>query len=78
MKTFLTKLKSFKNLLVLWAVFIITYIVIKGKQEFLSVAMLLAGAVIVYFPVNVKQKEILSNSNKDKDKNQDKGDKHDN
>ena len=71
MKTLFRKLKSFKNLLVLWAVVLTTYIVIKGKQEFLSVAMLLAGAVIVYFPVNVKQKEIFN-------KNLDKGDKNDN
>lgn len=71
MKTLFRKLKSFKNLLVLWAVFLITYIVVADKQEFLSVAMLLAGAVIVYFPVNVKQKEILN-------KNLDKGDKNDN
>ena len=69
MKTLLKKLKSFKNLLVLWAVFIITYIVVAGKQEFLSVAMLLAGAVIVYFPVNVKQKEIFNNKNLDKGEN---------
>lgn len=62
------KLKSFKNPLVLLAVFITTYIsVVTGKLEFLSVAMLLAGAEIVYFPV----KEIFN-------KNLDKGDKHDN
>lgn len=71
MKTLFRKLKSLKNLLVLWAVFLITYIVVANKQEFLSVAMLLAGAVIVYFPVNVKQKEIFN-------KNLDKGDKNDN
>ena len=47
-----TKLKSFKNPLVLWAVFITTYIaVVINKLEFLSVAMLLAGAEIVYLPV---------------------------
>lgn len=63
-----TKLKSFKNPLVLWVVFITTYIsVVTGKLGFLSVAMLLAGAEIVYFPV----KEIFN-------KNLDKGDKHDN
>lgn len=74
MKTLFRKLKSFKNLLVLWAVLLITHIVVADKQEFLSVAMLLAGAVIIYFPVNVKQKEIL---NKNLDKG-DKGDKYDN
>lgn len=63
-----TKLKSFKNPLVLWAVFITTYIsVVTNKLEFLSVAMLLAGAEIVYSTV----KEIFN-------KNLDKGDKHDN
>ena len=63
-----TKLKSFKNSLVLWAVFTTTYIsVVTNKLEFLSVAMLLAGAEIVYSPV----KEIFN-------KNLDKGDKHDN
>ena len=68
MKTLFRKLKSFKNPLVLWAVFITTYIsVVTGKLEFLSVAMLLAGAEIVYSPV----KEIFN-------KNLDKGDKHDN
>lgn len=71
MKILFRKLKSFKNLLVLWAVVLITYIIVADKQEFLSVAMLLAGAVIVYFPVNVKQKEIFN-------KNLDKGDKNDN
>lgn len=68
MKTLFRKLKSFKSPLVLWAVFITTYIsVVTGKLEFLSVAMLLAGAEIVYSPV----KEIFN-------KNLDKGDKHDN
>lgn len=63
-----TKLKSFKNPLVLWAVFTTTYTsVVTGKLEFLSVAMLLAGAEIVYSSV----KEIFN-------KNLDKGDKHDN
>lgn len=68
MKTLFRKLKSLKNPLVLLAVFITTYIsVVTGKLEFLSVAMLLAGAEIAYFPV----KEIFN-------KNLDKGDKYDN
>lgn len=60
-----TKLKS---LLVLWVI-ALAYIVATGKQEILLVAVLLAGAVLVYFPVNIK--EMLN-------KNLDKGDKHDN
>ena len=68
MKTLFRKLKSFKNPLVLLAVFVTTYIsVVTGKLEFLSVAMLLAGAEIVYSSV----KEIFN-------KNLNKGDKHDN
>lgn len=58
------------GLLILWAA-ILAYTVVTDKPEILSVAMLLASAVIVYFIVNVKQKEIFN-------KNLDKGDKHDN
>lgn len=61
-----TNLKSLKNLLVLWAV-ILAYIVVTGKQDILLVAILLASAVLVNFPV----KELFN-------KNLDKGDKHDN
>ena len=64
-KNIKTNLKSLKNLLVLWAV-VLTYIVVTGKQDILLVAILLASAVLVYFPV----KELF--------KNLDKGDKHDN
>lgn len=58
------------GLLILWAA-ILAYTVVTGKPEILSAAMLLASAVIVYFTVNIKQKEIFN-------KNLDKGDKHDN
>lgn len=61
-----TVLKSFKNLLVLWAV-VLAYIVVTGKQDILLVAILLASAVLACFPV----KELFN-------KNLDKGDKHDN
>lgn len=61
-----TNLKSLKNLLVLWAA-VLAYIVVTGKQDILLVAILLASAVLGYFPV----KELFN-------KNLDKGDKHDN
>ena len=61
-----TNLKSLKNLLVLWTV-VLAYIVVTGKQDILLVAILLASAVLAYFPV----KELFN-------KNLDKGDKHDN
>lgn len=59
-------LKRLKNLLVLWAI-VLAFIVVTGKQNILLVAILLASAVLVYFPV----KELFN-------KNLDKGDKHDN
>lgn len=60
MTKLIKKLSSFKNILVIWAVAIITYIVMANKVDFNNIAMMLCGAVIVYFPVNVKQKEILN------------------
>lgn len=65
-KNIKTNLKSLKNLLVLWAV-VLAYIVVTGKQDILLVAILLASAVLAYFPV----KELFN-------KYLDKGDKHDN
>ena len=64
-KNIKTNLKSLKNLLVLWAV-VLAYIVVTGKQDILLVAILLASAVLAYFPV----KELF--------KNLDKREKHDN
>lgn len=61
-----TNLKRLKNLLVLWAI-VLAFIVVTGKQDILLVAILLASAVLVYYPV----KELFN-------KNLDKGDKHDN
>lgn len=58
------------GLLILWAA-ILAYTVVTRKPEILSAAILLASAVIVYFTVSIKQKEIFN-------KNLDKGDKHDN
>lgn len=63
-----TNLKRLKNLLVLWAV-VLAFIVVTGKQNILLVAILLASAVLVYYPV----KELFNFN-----KNLDKGDKHDN
>lgn len=57
MNRVLVKMTSFKNLLVLWAIAMITYIVMADKASFNNVAMLLAGVVITYLPVNVYQKK---------------------
>lgn len=60
----LNKLKSIKNLLVIWAVILISFIVFANRQEFIQLATVLSGAVIVYFPVNVQQKKILKGEDK--------------
>lgn len=60
----LNKLKSIKNLLVIWAVVLISFIVFANRQEFIQLATVLSGAVIVYFPVNVQQKKILKGEDK--------------
>lgn len=53
------KLKSVKTWIVIWAVALITYIVIAGKVDFLSLATLLATIPLAYIPSNVYQKKIL-------------------
>lgn len=53
------KLKSVKTWIVIWAVALITYIVIADKVAFLSLATLLATIPLAYIPSNVYQKKIL-------------------
>lgn len=52
------KLKSVKNIIVAWALGLITYIVISGKTDFLQLAILLATIPLAYIPSNVYQKKI--------------------
>jgi hypothetical protein len=52
------KLKSVKNLIVAWALGLITYIVIADKVNFLQLAILLATIPLAYIPSNVYQKKI--------------------
>ena len=52
------KLKSVKTWIVIWALGLITYIVIAGKAEFLQLATLLATVPLAYIPSNVWQKKI--------------------
>lgn len=55
-KRVLLKLTSWKNLLTLWAVVLITFIVLGNKVDFNNVAMLLTSIPLIYFPINVFQK----------------------
>lgn len=52
------KLKSVKTWVVLWALGLITYIVVFGKVDFLQLAILLATIPLAYIPTNVYQKKI--------------------
>lgn len=52
------KLKSVKTWIVIWAIGLITFIVVAGKVDFLTLATLLATIPLAYIPVNVAQKKI--------------------
>lgn len=56
----LNKFKSMKVLVTLWAIGLLTYIVVTNKTDFTQVAMILATAPMTYCVVNVKQKEIFN------------------
>ena len=59
-RTFLSKLKSTKFLITLWCIAMVTYIVISGQNEFVSIATILSAAPMVYCGVNVYQKGIYN------------------
>jgi hypothetical protein len=52
------KLKSVKTWIVVWAISLITYIVVAGKTDFLTLATLLATIPLAFIPANIAQKKI--------------------
>ena len=56
LKRILIKLTSVKNILLIWSCFLITAIVIKDRQTFNNLAMLLVAVPISYLPSNIIQK----------------------
>lgn len=52
------KLKSVKTWIVIWAIGLITFIVVAGKVEFLTLATLLATIPLAFIPANIAQKKI--------------------
>lgn len=56
LKRILIKLTSVKNILLIWSCFLITAIVIKDRQSFNNLAMLLVAVPISYLPSNIIQK----------------------
>jgi len=57
------KLKSIKNLLLIWVVFMITAVVFTNKTEWLPLVQNLAWAVLGYFGANVAQDKIFADKN---------------
>jgi len=55
------KFKSVKTWVVIWAIALITFIVISGKVEFLQLAILLSTVPLAYLPVNAYQHKLESN-----------------
>jgi len=58
------KLKSIKNLLLIWVVFMITTVVFTNMIEWLPLIQNLAWAVLGYFGANVAQDKIFADKNK--------------
>ena len=65
MKNIIKKLTSVKTWVVIFSMFIITVIVFMKLTDFVTLAMLLAGALIAYLPCNIKQKELYKGERKD-------------
>ena len=59
-KTKNSKLKSTKLWVTIWAIFMITYIVIAGKSDFYGIAQLLCSIPLSYVVANVAQKAIYT------------------
>lgn len=59
---FKQKLKSIKLWITAWAVAMITFIVVAGKNDFYGIAQLLCSIPLSYVVANVAQKAIYSRS----------------
>lgn len=61
---FLQKLFSVKFWITLWAVLLITYIVLAEESEFILIAELLCAVPLAYLGLNVWQKKIMTDAEK--------------
>lgn len=55
----MNKFKSVKVWITIWAIALITYIVVANRVDFLQLAHLLATIPMIYLPVNTWQKKIF-------------------
>lgn len=60
-----SKFCSAKLWITIWAMAMVTFIIITGKSEFNSVLMMLSGVPVAYMGVNVWQKHIYAGKEKD-------------
>lgn len=54
-RSVLSKLKSTKLIVTLWAMVLVTYIIISGQSDFVPIATILSAAPMVYCGVNLGQ-----------------------
>mgnify|MGYP003571269313 CR=1 FL=1 len=64
LKRIVLKLTSVKNQLTYWSCFLVTYIVMKGKEAFYGIALALCGVCLSYFAVSEIQKHLENKGGK--------------
>lgn len=57
-----SKFRSAKLWVTIWAIFMVSFIVIANRSEFIIIAQLLCGVPVAYIGANVWQKQIFSKS----------------
>lgn len=57
-----SKMHSAKLWIAIWAVAMVTFIVVADRSSYVDIAKWLCGVVLMYFGVNVVQKKIFSDS----------------
>lgn len=55
-----SKFRSAKLWVTIWAIFMVSFIVIANRSEFIIIAQLLCGVPVAYIGANVWQKQIFS------------------
>lgn len=61
--SFLSKFKSMKFVVTVWAMVLLTIIVVQNRVDFVQLGMILACAPMAYCYTNVKQKELFNKIN---------------
>lgn len=59
-----SKLKSSKLWITIWAILMVSFIVIADRNQFITIAQWLCGVPLAYIGANVWQKQIFSKEDK--------------